>query len=216
MRIEFDPSERIVGTDTSSVGFEITNDDLTAGNNRNGTSEPATTAPGSFDSCPSRKIKYSVTAQLSLEVDMNYLGGVAAFGYACAGLVILMALSFAVWVWYNRKTRVVSAMQPFFLLELTLGVLLIGSSLIPMSIDDGVTSETGCNIACNSWPWLLSVGFIVSLSAIFSKLWRINKIFTNSQQLRRRAVMEKDVIVPSLVLILLIIIFMLVWTITGT
>merc|ERR1711976_951956 len=48
-----------------------------------------------------------------------------------------------------------------------------------LSIDEGVVgfSETGAlNAACIATPWFVSVGFVVTFAALFSKLWRLNRV----------------------------------------
>jgi hypothetical protein len=55
------------------------------------------------------------------------------------------------------------------------------------------------------------MGFIISFSALFSKIWRINKIFHN-RQFRRIKVTEADVLVPFAVLFALNFALLLAWT----
>jgi hypothetical protein len=55
------------------------------------------------------------------------------------------------------------------------------------------------------------MGFIISFSALFSKIWRINKIFLNPQ-FRRIIVTETDVLVPFAVLFALNFALLLAWT----
>jgi len=42
-------------------------------------------------------------------------------------------------------------------------------------------------------PWLLSMGFSIAMSALFAKLWRINRLFNASNSFRRVCVNAKDV-----------------------
>lgn len=193
LEIYFDPSKRNPGTDTSSVVFAVR--EL----NRSG------------NCTDTFKLQYQIVAGLSLSTTSNHLGGVAAFGYAAAAIIVLASIFLASWVHYRRKTRVVSAMQPFFLVTICVGVSLIGSSLIAFSIDDGVASQRGCDIACMARPWTLSLGFTISVAALYSKLSRINKLFS-SQQFRRVKVRERDVVLPTGILILVNVVFLLIWT----
>jgi gamma-aminobutyric acid type B receptor len=86
-----------------------------------------------------------------------------------------------------RKGIVVRASQSEFLIMLSVGVLIMGSSLIPMSLDDngqyfvgdGITDAYAIGI-CMSRPWLAFIGFVITFSALFSKTWRINKFFHSS------------------------------------
>jgi hypothetical protein len=111
-------------------------------------------------------------------VDMNYIGtGWRAAGLAMAGVILLLSIGFAIWTRRKRNTRVVRASQPFFLFIICAGWFLMGSSVIPLSIDDEIASEKGCDIACVAFPWILSFGWVISFSALFTKTHRINKIF---------------------------------------
>ena len=52
----------------------------------------------------------------------------------------------------------------------------MGSAIIPLSLDDEVLSQRGASMACMAVPWLFSVGYVLSFTALFSKTWRINKV----------------------------------------
>mmetsp|Transcript_23478 Transcript_23478/g.38246 ORF Transcript_23478/g.38246 Transcript_23478/m.38246 type:complete len:1173 (-) Transcript_23478:370-3888(-) len=193
--IQFDPAERTAGRDTSSVVFEVSRNPQPPG-------------------CSVQKIKYDIVASLSLSAEENHLGALSAFGYTATVLIVLASLAFASWVAVRRNTRVVSTMQPVFLITLCFGVLLVGLSLIPFSIDDGVATNKGCDIACMSIPWLLSVGFTLCITALFSKLLRINKLF-HSQQFRRLKVRGRDVIFGTTILVIVNIILNIVWSVVD-
>jgi 7 transmembrane sweet-taste receptor of 3 GCPR/5'-nucleotidase, C-terminal domain len=192
LELFFDPSERTAGTDTSTIVF---------------TASPVPL----LSNCPVKNVKLDIVATLSLSPDDNHIGSLAALGYCAAALVVVASFAFAFWVGIKRKTSVVSTMQPVFLITLCVGVLIMGSSLIPFSIDDQVASARGCDIACASRPWLLTVGCTLCIGALFAKLSRINKLFL-SQSFRRMQVLAKDVIFLPSVLVMLNIIFNTVWT----
>ena len=190
--LTFDATERESGTDTSSLLFQIT------------PAEP-------LEGCPSYKLRQSVVVYLTLPSDKNYLEGVVAFGFISAGMIIIASACFAVWVWYFRNLPVVCSMQPPFLLTLLLGIVLISLAIVPLSIDDRVASQEACNVACMTQPWFLSVGLIVSMSALFTKLLRINRLF-NGERFRRQQVREKDVLLPLVTVVLLNILLLSIWT----
>jgi hypothetical protein len=93
-----------------------------------------------------------------------------------AGAAMTLSIALFVFTFVKRKARVIRAAQPPFLLMLCVGTLVMASSIIPFSIDDSIASQSGCSIACASRTWLVAVGFCVAFSALFSKLWRINKV----------------------------------------
>jgi hypothetical protein len=155
---------------------------------------------------------FDIVATLSLSPDDNHLGALAAFGYCAAALIVVASVTFASWVGMRRKTRIVSTMQPVFLITLCVGVLMMGSALIPFSIDNEVTSDSGCDVACAARPWLLSVGSAFCIAALFAKLCRINKLF-HSQSYRRMQVQPKDVMIVPSAFILVIVTLNIVWNV---
>jgi hypothetical protein len=110
-------------------------------------------------------------------VDPHYIDPFArGFGLAMCAISMVTSIAFFVVVIIHRNHRVVLASQPPFIILLCSGTLLMASSGIPNAIDDSVASAQGCTIACMSKMWLLSIGFTLTFSALFSKLWRINKV----------------------------------------
>eukprot|EP00934_Nitzschia_sp_Nitz4_P004405 Nitzschia sp. Nitz4//scaffold65_size103378//56010//59639//NITZ4_004469-RA/size103378-processed-gene-0.51-mRNA-1//-1//CDS//3329556249//4395//frame0 len=192
--IGFDPSERDPGTDTSSLVFAVK--ELT----RSG-------------SCADDfAIRYEIVARLSLSTNSHNLRQVSAFGFSAAVIIILTSIYFAVSVHRLRQTRVVAAVQPFFLMTICFGIFLIGSSLIVLSIDDGIASHSWCSIACMARPWLLSLGFLISIAALYSKLSRINRLF-QVEQFRKSEVREIDVVLLPVMAVLVNIVLLVIWTI---
>jgi len=85
------------------------------------------------------------------EENLNQLTtSVRATGLTVCGLIFALALFFGVWTRRNCKKRVVKASQSEFLYMICFGVVVLGSTLIPLSIDDGVASVEGCDTACIS------------------------------------------------------------------
>jgi len=84
-------------------------------------------------------------------------------------------------------------------------------TIIPISIDDEFHSIFGCNVACMSMPWLFSIGFTIAFSALFSKIWRLNKVHQSTR--RRLKIRERDVLIPFIILFTLILIILIVWTV---
>lgn len=143
---------------------------------------------------------------------MNQIDTIRPVGLTLAGIVIALSVFFAVGVFYYRNVQVIKASQPVFLIMVCFGTLLLGSTIIPLSIDDSISSIRGCNIACMTAPWLLSLGFTTVFAALYSKIRRINKIFRNAKGFKRVKVSEKDVLVPFLVLLVLNVSLLTAWT----
>ena len=154
--------------------------------------------------------------EISLETfpkeDKNYLGKIRYAGLGLMGVALLCCTGSLLLVFLNRRATIVKTLQPPFLYQLCAGVFVMVSSITPLSLDDEIVSETGLDIACMSFPWLCSMGFTIAFSALFSKLWRINKLFNATNNLRRKTVKATDVLLPFAVLFALNLAALLVWT----
>lgn len=168
---------------------------------------------GSYPGCIGQDATFDVLMRVSPRPTENVLGPINGAGYALMAIVVLSCLFFAGWVYWYRQLRIVRTMQPTFLITLCLGILIMSLAIVPMGVDDGSASVRGCNIACMATPWLLSLGFTVTMSALFSKLWRINTLF--SQTFRRIRVREQDVVAPFAVLFTLNFALLLTWTLVD-
>lgn len=149
-----------------------------------------------------------------VNVNQNQYGGLRYIGIIAATIVFASVLAAGLFTFIHRKKRVIKASQPLFLYMICGGVLLMASSLIPLSVDDSWPghSQQGCNISCMAFPWLLSLGFTTTFAAMFSKTWRVNKIFRTNERYVRQQVSEKDVIVPFVSLLAANVLVLSLWT----
>jgi len=91
----------------------------------------------------------------------------------------------------------------------------LGSSIIPLTFDDDNPDMEGNDAACVAFPWLVSTGFTLVFSALFSKIWRINKILTASRTFRRINVTHGDVLAPLLATLSMNFVLLLIWTLVD-
>ena len=154
--------------------------------------------------------------QCNEPVDYNYLTNIRPAGLTmCGALSMVLALVCGVWTQLHCKHRVVLASQPFFLRIICIGCFIMASAIIPLSIDDSIASIEGCSKSCMAFPWLLSIGFTTTFAALFSKVWRLNQVISNSMQMRRVTVKETNVILPFVVLMTANIAVLVAWTIVD-
>jgi len=140
----------------------------------------------------------------------SYLSeGLRIFGFCLFGMVVVSVLLVAIWVFVKRDHRVVRAAQPHFLYMLLFGCVVFSSAILPLSFDErtGWTPEQ-LGGACMSLPWLISMGHLITFCALFSKLWRVNKVL----QFARRVVSIRQVAAPAIILVLLSILILSLWT----
>ena len=146
---------------------------------------------------------------------LNQIDHLRPIGLALFALIAISCFVCAFGVFRYRGKTVVKASQPVFLYLLTFGVFTLGSSIIPLSIDDSLATVRGCSMACMSTVWLVCTGFTITFASLFAKIWRLGKLVENSRRCRRVVVKEKDVIIPLIVLLTLNLILLIVWTLVD-
>jgi len=137
---------------------------------------------------------------------------VRPIGYALMAIIFLFSLGSGAWTAWKRDVRVVKASQPEFLALICVGTLIMGSSIVPLGIDDSVASQRGCDIACMATPWLIAIGFSICFASLFSKIWRLNQLMKAAASFRRIQVTIRDVLLPFAIMITLNVVFLSVWT----
>jgi ABC-type sugar transport system substrate-binding protein len=152
-----------------------------------------------------------------LTVDHNLIGNLHVVGFILFGLIACVALGFGVWTYRLRNVRVVKVAQPMFLIMVAIGVLVMASSLIPLSFDDSGAPENQTDregaLMCMSVPWLGFCGFTITFSALMSKTMRINRIFHSKVAFGRVKVTIRDVMAPFVILLSANIVILICWTV---
>ena len=150
-----------------------------------------------------------------LELDQNLLGPLKYIGFVCFGVVVLTAMASMAWTVVRRNATVVRAAQPKFLFLVSVGVLVMAGAMIPLSYDDeGVEmQESKGQAICMSIPWLAFTGFATIFAALFSKTWRVNRLFGAPQRHARVVVSERDVLAPLATLLTINVAVLVCWTI---
>lgn len=132
-----------------------------------------------------------------------------AVGLIVSAIVVTASLSFALWVQWHKDLPPIRATQPFFVWMLTIGTAMMGLALVPNGTLPLVAYP---DVACNSVPWLLSMGHTVSFAALYSKLMRFHEIYSSSQQMLRVKIEPKHVLKPFLTLLSLNLITLIAWS----
>ena len=134
--------------------------------------------------------------------DYDYIGkSIRVASWIICILLILGCFLCLLWVYLNREERIVRASQPEFLSLLAFGVMVFSLTLFFLTVDDEwVNLSDGESTYCMLTIWFAAYGFCLIFSALFSKIWRINKIFKNAA-FRKVRVTRNDVLIPFIVLV---------------
>jgi hypothetical protein len=127
-------------------------------------------------------------------VNENYISkGVRIMGLFLMSIAWLLAFAALIALQVFTKDPVVQRAQPFFLKMLCYGSIVMSSAIFTLSWDEGAGwNDQQLDIACSMTPWFFFVGQIVTFCALFTKLWRVDKVL----QFRRRAVTVSNVMKP--------------------
>ena len=114
----------------------------------------------------------------AVELNYNYIGTTGrAIGYTLMTLVAGPALITWAWLYRNWYTNVVRSAQPIFLIMVSVGVLLMSLSIVPMGLEETVVKNPeNLDFACQAVPWLYVLGMIFAFSALYSKTYAIYQV----------------------------------------
>ena len=135
--------------------------------------------------------------------DLSYVGtSLLAVGYTLFAIQTVLSLACATWTVRYRNRRVVKASQPLFLCIVAFGTFVMSCSIIPvgmqgeyrfqvdsttdMQTDEPDTYIDRVDAACMALPWLFSMGFAVTFSALLAKIWRIKLVFQAARNFVRK------------------------------
>lgn len=149
-----------------------------------------------------------------LIMDDNLVGDLRYVGISLFCLIAALSLFLAYWTIRNRKLPAVNAAQPFFLYLVIVGVFVMGSAIIPLSLDDvgEPISPFRSRGICMSVPWVSCCGFTIVFSALFAKTFRITRILRAAMTFQRVTVTKKDVLLPMVILLSLNVLVLTLWT----
>ena len=162
------------------------------------------------------------------EEQMSYLtSGIKAAGILYVALQFIFTAFFLMWTIYFRDQVIVRKSQPVFLILVLIGCFIVSTSILPTIaeeaypyVQDPANQETtdvpnddidGVNAACMAFPWLFNVGFTITFSSLFAKIWRVHQILIHAASLRRTTVEAKDVAIIMVIFLSIQIVLLLIW-----
>lgn len=111
----------------------------------------------------------------SFHQNLNLISNATRFTCLFMSLIALISsLGCFMYTVVKWKHPIIKSSQPPFLIMICCGTILMSSSIIPMTMDDSTTLYV--DLSCSLQIWLFFSGFVITFSALFSKLWRVNKV----------------------------------------
>ena len=138
--------------------------------------------------------------------------GVRGFGWSLGVLGMLIALSLGVWTFIHRKNSAIRKTQPFFLAMICFGAFLMSASTLFLGWQE---PWPFLDCACMATPWLITLGFSTAFAALFTKIWRINRLFQRAVEMNREVLRAKDVLGPFVVMTVINVVLLTSWTLFG-
>ncbi|XP_038052380.1 gamma-aminobutyric acid type B receptor subunit 1-like [Patiria miniata] len=105
-------------------------------------------------------------------------------GVVFAMLGIVLACCFLAFNIRFRTKRVIKMSSPNINNLMLIGGMLAYVSIIFLGVDVNIASTDTFVFTCNVKTWLLTIGFSMAFGAMFSKTWRVHKIFTNKTAMK--------------------------------
>jgi len=143
--------------------------------------------------------------------------------YACTSICILIIIGLGIWVYIYKKKRLIRNSSPIFMMQILLGATISLSAIFPMGMQDNTFSFhdpsmnndwSNLDRACQAYPFLYSVGFGLSFSALFVKTWRMVKLF-NNRRFKRLKITDWMLLKYQFAIIGAIVISNIVWLVVD-
>jgi len=145
-----------------------------------------------------KSVGSGTTANCVQMEEMNYIAHfLKVLSWILSGLLLALCIFCLGWTYHYRENTLVKVSQPLFLAFVIAGSILSVLSILTMGVEGSYREDTynirAVDAACMATPWLWGMGFAITYSALFAKIWRVHKLYKLSAKMRRKAVDYKDV-----------------------
>ena len=153
---------------------------------------------------------------LRQEWDANYLStGTRIFGFILFAIAFLCSVLCYAGVMFLREDGIIVRGQPFFLAILCVGSMITSCAIFTLGLDEqsfqGSISKEGLDTACMTSLWLFFSGQILSFTAVYCKLRRLDKVLT----FRRIKVTAWKASLPLILFLTIASLVLIVWTVVD-
>ena len=106
-----------------------------------------------------------------------YIGDLSRYiGWGFGFVGVLLSVFFAALVLIKKHDKVIRSSQPTFLMMICAGSFFMSLSIFPFGIEDDIASQAGSDAACMSGIWMYSLGFVMTMSALSAKTWKLASV----------------------------------------
>ena len=112
-------------------------------------------------------------------VDCGYIPKAMLYvGFILCGVNYLLAILSGILLYIYRKKQIIQLAQPFFLGLVVVGSMVDNTSIIFMSRDNQNpdTPKEALDTSCFIFPWLLSLGHMMTTATLVAKIYRVKKL----------------------------------------
>lgn len=141
-------------------------------------------------------------------------GAELAVGYTICALAVLLSVGWSVFTFWYRSRKEIRMAQPVFLYMTCTGTFIIAITIIPLAQQEP-SPTSALDVACMARLWTASFGFTTSFSALFCKMWRLNKLLGSAKAFRRIKVTPIDVLLPFAMLLSCNTILLVTWSLVD-
>eukprot|EP00795_Rhopilema_esculentum_P013109 gene13109-3896_t len=135
------------------------------------------------------------------------------WSFAAFGLIV--ACFFLYFNIRYRENRLIKMSSPMINNVIIIGSILCYVAVILFGLDTRLIEKCSIPRMCNAFVWILSFGFTLSFGALFSKTWRVYKIFTAAKSMERVAILDRHLFGIIFILIGVDVILLTMWMIVS-
>ncbi|XP_072046213.1 gamma-aminobutyric acid type B receptor subunit 2-like [Amphiura filiformis] len=126
-----------------------------------------------------------------------------------AAIGIILAITFLVFNIKYRERRYIKMSSPKLNNLILIGGILTYAFVIITGLDTGRVSQEMYLWMCQVNAWLLAIGFSLAFGSMFSKTWRVHKIFTT--KIKKTIIKDSQLFVMVAILVVIDIIILVLW-----
>ncbi|XP_077985332.1 gamma-aminobutyric acid type B receptor subunit 2-like [Glandiceps talaboti] len=149
-------------------------------------------------------IDVTMTTTLPVTMETRTISlGIFIVVCVCATLGFAMTISFLIFNLLHKNDRMIKMSSPNINVLITIGGAILFFCAILFGLDFGITGDvTIASIFCQVRTWLIVIGFTLVYGSIFSKSWRVYRIFTRAPI--KRTVIRDDKLLLMVFLMLMV------------